>query len=83
MYIFIKELKKDEELINTSNLPDFIKKIILKFVKLLNITTIQKIDKNHLLYIIPKVKNINTIKKITKQNGNNIIILEEIQEKKN
>ena len=33
MYIYIKELKKDEELAQNIDMPIFLKKIILKFIK--------------------------------------------------
>lgn len=75
MYIYIKELKEDEEIEKNINMPKFFKKIIIKFIKIFNIITINKIDETHFLYIIPKVNNINSIKKIINKNKSNKIFL--------
>lgn len=76
MYIYIKELKRDEELINNVDMPNILKKIIIKIKKIFNIITIKKIDKLHYLYVIPNIKNIKVIEKIIKKNMNCKIILE-------
>lgn len=75
MYIYIKELKEDEEIEKNINMPKFLKKIIIKFIKIFNIITINKIDETHFLYIIPKVNNMNSIKKIINKNKSNKIFL--------
>ena len=41
MYIYIKTLKKDEELLVNPNIPKIIQKIIIKFKKIFNIITIK------------------------------------------
>ena len=41
MYIYIKELKKDEELAQNIDMPIFLKKIIIKFIKKFNIITLK------------------------------------------
>lgn len=75
MYIYIKELKKDEELAQNIDMPIFLKKIIIKFIKKFNIITLKKIDEKHTLYIIPKVKKIKTIQKIINKKPKEKIIL--------
>ena len=75
MYMYIKKLKYDEELINKENMPTIIKKIIIKIKKIFNIKSINKIDENHYLCIIPKIKNIKPIEKIIKKNKKAKIVL--------
>lgn len=75
MYIYIKEAKKDEELIKNLNLPKLLKKFIIKIKKAFNIILIKQIDKIHFLYIIPKVNNIKIIENIIKKNNNAKIVL--------
>lgn len=75
MYIYVKEMKKDEELIKNINIPNCLKKIIIKVKKMFNIVTIKKINNLHYLYIIPKIKNIKLIEKIIEKNKKAKIIL--------
>lgn len=75
MHIYIKEMKKNEELIKNINIPNCLKKIIIKVKKMFNIVTIKKIKNLHYLYIIPKIKNIKLIEKIIEKNKKAKIIL--------
>lgn len=75
MYIYIKELKRDEELAENIDMPKFLKKIIIKLIKVFNIITVKKIDELHYLYIIPKVNDIKIIKKIINKKSEETIIL--------
>lgn len=75
MHIYIKEMKKNEELIKNINIPNCLKKIIIKVKKMFNIVTIKKINNLHYLYIIPKIKNIKLIEKIIEKNKKAKIIL--------
>lgn len=75
MYIYIKELKRDEELAENIDMPKFLKKIIIKLIKVFNIITVKKIDELHYLYIIPKVNGIKIIKKIINKKSEETIIL--------
>lgn len=75
MYIYIKELKRDEELAENIDMPRFLKKIIIKLIKVFNIITVKKIDELHYLYIIPKVNDIKIIKKIINKKSEETIIL--------
>lgn len=75
MYIYIKELKRDEELAQNIDMPKFLKKIIIKLIKVFNIITVKKIDELHYLYIIPKVNDIKIIKKIINKKSEETIIL--------
>lgn len=75
MYIYIKELKRDEELAQNIDMPKFLKKIIIKLIKVFNIITVKKIDELHYLYIIPKVNGIKIIKKIINKKSEETIIL--------
>ena len=52
MYIYLKELNNDNELQFQKNIPIFLKKIIIKIIKIFNITVIQNIENNNYLYII-------------------------------
>ncbi len=75
MYIYIKETKRDEELIKNIDRPIWIKNIIIKLKKIFNIIVEKELDKSHILYIIPKVKNIDKIRKIIEKNRKAQIIL--------
>lgn len=75
MYIYIKELKNDEELIKNIDMPNVLKKIIIKIKKIFNIVTVKKINRLNYLYIIPKVNNIKKIERIIKKNQKSKIIL--------
>lgn len=74
MYIYIKKLRKDKELTENIDIPLFLKKIIIKFIKIFNIITVKKIDETHYLYIIPK-ENIKKIQKIINKNIREKVIL--------
>lgn len=74
MYIYIKTLKKDEELTNNKNIPIFLQKIIIKLKKQFNLVTVKKIDEKHHLYIIPKKNSIKLIKKIVAKNNTEKVI---------
>lgn len=75
MYVYIKETKRDEELIKNIDRPIWIKNIIIKLKKIFNIIVEKELDKSHILYIIPKVKNIDKIRKIIEKNRKAQIIL--------
>lgn len=74
MYIYIKKLKNDEELAKNIDMPNFLKKIVIKLIKFFNIITVKKIDESHYLYIIPK-ENTKVIQKIINKNDKGKIIL--------
>ena len=75
MYVYIKEAKRDEELIKNVDRPIWIKNIIIKLKRIFNIIVEKELDKSHILYIIPKVKNIDKIRKIIEKNRKAQIIL--------
>ncbi len=75
MYIYIKELKNDDELITNAKIPIFAKNIIIKFKKIFKIITIKNIDKYHKLYIIHKENKLKNIEKIIRKNRSSKIIL--------
>lgn len=75
MYIYIKELKNDDELITNAKIPIFAKNIIIKFKKIFKIITIKNIDKYHKLYIIHKKNKLKNIEKIIRKNRSSKIIL--------
>lgn len=75
MYVYIKKLKNDEELVKKIDMPTFFKKIIIKIKKVFNIITVKKIDNNKYLYIIPKIEKLEKVKKIIENNKNKKIIL--------
>ena len=74
MYIFLRKMKNESELINNIDMPFIIKKIIIKYKVLFNIVNIKKIDDTHYLYIIPKCKE-KKIEKIIRENSNKTVIL--------
>lgn len=61
--IYIKESKSDEELIVNKNIPSFIKKIVIKIKKKVNIITQRRVE-NKKVYVIPDINNKNFIKKL-------------------
>ena len=75
MYIYLKELNNDNELQFQKNIPIFLKKIIIKIIKIFNITVIQNIENNNYLYIIPRISNVGNIKKIIKKSKAKKVIL--------
>ncbi len=75
MYIYLKELNNDNELQFQKNIPIFLKKIIIKIIKVFNITVIQNIENNNYLYIIPRISNVGNIKKIIKKSKAKKVIL--------
>lgn len=81
MYIYIKTLKKDEELLVNPNIPKIIQKIIIKFKKIFNIITIKKIDEKHYLYIMPKESNLEKV--VLKNKKEKIILSKELKKYEN
>lgn len=82
MYIFLKEMKDNNELINKVDMPKWQKKIIINYKKIFNKITIKKIDDLHYLYIVPRIKSLKDISKIIeKHNKSKIILSKELKEK--
>ena len=63
MYVYVKQMKNREELLKKEDMPVLLKKVMRFIFATFNIATIEKIDKEHLLIIVPKV-NDKKIKKI-------------------
>ena len=66
MYVYVKQMKNREELLKKEDMPVLLKKVMRFIFATFNIATIEKIDKEHLLIIVPKV-NDKKIKKIKLQ----------------
>lgn len=64
--IYIKESKNDEELIVNEKIPKFIKKIVIKIKKKVNIIIRKQIENNY-IYIIPNINNKNVQKRLEKK----------------
>ena len=75
MYVFIKKMIDENELIEDLNIPIWLKKLNIIYRKKFNIVTIKKLDKNRILYIIPKVENLKKVKKIINKNKKSKILL--------
>ena len=84
MYVYVKQMKNREELLKKEDMPVLLKKVMRFIFATFNIATIEKIDKEHLLIIVPKV-NDKKIKKIKLQYKKDKIIfsklLKQYQEK--
>mgnify|MGYP004606100495 FL=1 len=84
MYVYVKQMKNREELLKKEDMPVLIKRVMRFIFATFNIATIEKIDKEHLLIIVPKV-NDKKIKKIKLQYKKDKIIfsklLKQYQEK--
>ena len=76
LWYYIKQIK-EEDLLPKKDMPNFMKKIIIKLRKLLKYGKIKKIDGEKMLYIFPKEK----IQRRIKKNENNIILSKELKEK--
>ena len=63
MYVYVKQMKNREELLKKEDMPVLLKRVMRFIFATFNIATIEKIDKEHLLIIVPKV-NDKKIKKI-------------------
>lgn len=61
--IYIKESNSDEDLIINNKIPKFLKKIVIKIKKKVNIITQKQIDDKK-IYIIPDINNKNFIKRL-------------------
>ena len=75
MYVFIKKMIDENELIEDLKIPIWLKKLNIIYRKKFNIVTIKKLDKNRILYIIPKVENSKKVKKIINKNKKSKILL--------
>ena len=75
MYVFIKEMETDEELIEGLNIPKWLIRPNICYRKAFNITRKYEIDKNHCLYIVPKIKDSKIIKQIISKNNLARIVL--------
>ena len=84
MYVYVKQMKNREELLKKEDMPVLLKKVMRFIFATFNIATIEKIDKEHLLIIVPKV-NDKKIEKIKLQYKKDKIIfsklLKQYQEK--
>ena len=84
MYVYVKQMKNREELLKKEDMPVLLKRVMKFIFATFNIATIEKIDKEHLLIIVPKV-NDKKIKKIKLQYKKDKIIfsklLKQYQEK--
>lgn len=81
MHIYVKELSNDSELKFQKNIPNFLKKIIIKLIKLFNIIVIQNIGNDEYLYIIPKISNLKRIKKVlNKSKAKKVILSKKLKE---
>lgn len=84
MYVYVKQMKNRDELLKKEDMPILLKRIIRFIFATFNIATIEKIDKEHLLIIVPKV-NDKKIEKIKLQYKKDKIIfsklLKQYQEK--
>lgn len=84
MYVYVKQMKNREELLKKEDMPVLLKRVMRFIFATFNIATIEKIDKEHLLIIVPKV-NDKKIKKIKLQYKKDKIIfsklLKQYQEK--
>lgn len=84
MYVYVKQMKNREELLKKEDMPVLIKRVMRFIFATFNIATIEKIDKEHLLIIVPKV-NDKKIEKIKLQYKKDKIIfsklLKQYQEK--
>lgn len=80
MYIYIKQAKRNDDLIKKVDMPKILNKVIIMFKKTFNLITIKKIDEKHYLYIIPKINNVKLIEKIINKNAQaNIILSKELK----
>lgn len=84
MYVYVKQMKNREELLKKEDMPVLLKRVMRFIFATFNIATIEKIDKEHLLIIVPKV-NDKKIEKIKLQYKKDKIIfsklLKQYQEK--
>lgn len=84
MYVYVKQMKNRDELLKKEDMPVLLKRVIRFIFATFNIATIEKIDKEHLLIIVPKV-NDKKIEKIKLQYKKDKIIfsklLKQYQEK--
>lgn len=84
MYMYVKQMKNREELLKKEDMPVLLKRVMRFIFATFNIATIEKIDKEHLLIIVPKV-NDKKIEKIKLQYKKDKIIfsklLKQYQEK--
>ena len=81
MYIYVKELSNDNELKFQKNIPNFLRKIIIKLIKLFNIMVIQNIGNDEYLYIIPRISNLKKIKKLlSKSKAKKVILSKKLKE---
>lgn len=63
MYVYVKQMKNREELLQKEDMPIWVKKVASFVLTIFNIATIEKIDKEHYLIIVPKI-NERKIEKI-------------------
>ena len=84
MYVYVKQMKNRDELLKKEDMPVLLKRVMRFIFATFNIATIEKIDKEHLLIIVPKV-NDKKIEKIKLQYKKDKIIfsklLKQYQEK--
>lgn len=81
MYIYLKELSNDSEFKFQKSIPQFLRKIIIKLIKIFNIIVIQDIGNDEYLYIIPKISNLKKIKKVlNKSRAKKIILSKKLKE---
>lgn len=64
--IYIKECEKNDELITNEKIPKFLKKIVIKVKRKLNIISRKQVNNNY-IYIIPNIENKNIQKKIQRK----------------
>lgn len=64
--IYIKECENDNELIKNKKTPDFIKKLVIKIKRKLNIINRKQVNNNY-IYIIPNIENKNIEKRILRK----------------
>lgn len=77
MYVYVKQMKNREELLKKEDMPVLLKRVMRFIFATFNIATIEKIDKEHLLIIVPKV-NDKKIEKIKLQYKKDKIIFSKL-----